>query len=356
MESLLILAFLTGLTTGGLSCFAVQGGLITGSIAHRVEVAVQANRLAAKSSKKAAQRKAVMVRMEQLRTGQALLVFMAAKLAAYTLAGFVLGALGSIFTLSPVFKGLIQVSVGVFVVGNGLRMLDIHPVFRYFSFEPPAQVRRIIRRISKQDDQWTTPMYLGALTVLIPCGVTQSMMAVAIGTGNAWLGALIMFVFTLGTSPTFFLVTWLAASLSKLFQKSFYRVVAMVILALGVYTMDTGFVVMGSPVSLGGYLQSIARPQVEKRFGVGEAAVIQVENWGYAPTLLNLPANQPVELHLVTNETRSCSRAFTIPALRIQEVLPVTGTTVINLPAQAAGTSIQFTCSMGMFGGRLVFQ
>jgi uncharacterized protein len=356
MESLIVLALITGLTTGGLSCFAVQGGLITGSIAHRFEAAARAKPADGKPSKKKSRLKTPAIDLQQVKTGQALLLFMAAKLAAYTLAGFLLGAAGSIFTLSPIFKGIIQVSVGIFVVGNGLRMLDVHPVFRYFSFEPPAQVRRWIRRISKQDEQWTTPIYLGALTVLIPCGVTQSMMALAIGTGSPWLGALIMFAFTFGTGPTFFVVTWLATSMSKLFQKSFYRVVAVVILALGVYTVDTGFVVMGAPMSLSSYVQSILRPPVESKFAAGEPAVIQVENYGYVPAVLTLPANQPVELQLVTNDTRSCARAFTIPALNVSQILPATGTTVINIPAQAAGTSMRFTCSMGMFGGRLIFQ
>ena len=36
-----LLAFITGLTTGGLSCLAVQGGLLASSIANEVEQSVQ---------------------------------------------------------------------------------------------------------------------------------------------------------------------------------------------------------------------------------------------------------------------------------------------------------------------------
>src|SRR5512135_1032428 len=36
-----IVPFITGLTTGGLSCLAVQGGLLAGSIAHEVEQSVK---------------------------------------------------------------------------------------------------------------------------------------------------------------------------------------------------------------------------------------------------------------------------------------------------------------------------
>src|SRR5512142_1604494 len=39
--SQLIIPFVTGLTTGGLSCLAVQGGLLASSIAHEVEQSVK---------------------------------------------------------------------------------------------------------------------------------------------------------------------------------------------------------------------------------------------------------------------------------------------------------------------------
>src|SRR5512134_769856 len=35
--SQLVVAFVTGLTTGGLSCLAVQGGLLASSLAHQIE-------------------------------------------------------------------------------------------------------------------------------------------------------------------------------------------------------------------------------------------------------------------------------------------------------------------------------
>src|SRR5512136_1886236 len=39
--SQIVVAFVTGLTTGGLSCLAVQGGLLASSMAHEVEQSVQ---------------------------------------------------------------------------------------------------------------------------------------------------------------------------------------------------------------------------------------------------------------------------------------------------------------------------
>ena len=37
MANPVLIAFITGLTTGGLSCLAVQGGLLTASLANQME-------------------------------------------------------------------------------------------------------------------------------------------------------------------------------------------------------------------------------------------------------------------------------------------------------------------------------
>lgn len=344
MDSILIATFITGLTAGGLSCFAVQGGLLSGSIARQVETTQ-----AAVSSK-----------------GMALSValFLAAKLAAYTLLGLGLGWLGSVFYLSPLLKGVIQICIGIFLLGNALRMLNVHPFFRFFSFEPPSQLTRYIRRISKGNDRLATPLFLGALTVLIPCGVTQSAMAVAVGTGSPLFGAAVMFAFVLGTSPTFFGVTVLAAGLAKAFQRYFMPVVAVIILGLGVYTIDGGLNLLGSPISSTALFNALAEePQPEVAVVVPAAAgavtnvvKINVVNTGYTPNQLNAPADQPIQLVLTTKNTQSCSRAFVIPSLNIQRNLPATGEVVVNLPAQKAGSTLRFTCSMGMYGGVIRFQ
>jgi len=54
---------------------------------------------------------------------------------------------------------------------------------------------------------------LGGLTVLIPCGVTQAMMAGAMALGTPIAGALLMAAFTLGTWPVFFGLAYGASSL-----------------------------------------------------------------------------------------------------------------------------------------------
>jgi uncharacterized protein len=355
MDSILVATFITGLTAGGLSCFAVQGGLISGSLSKQIEPTLVKVKGKKKVSQTAITNKGLVL---------SVLLFLAAKLFAYTLLGFGLGWLGSVFYLSATLKGALQIGIGIFLVGNALRMFNVHPIFRWFTFEPPSKFTRFIRKISKGNDRFATPLFLGALTILIPCGVTQSAMAVAIGTGNPLLGAAVMFVFILGTSPTFFGITVLATGLAKVFQKYFYPIVAIIVLGLGLYTIDGGLNLVGSPISSSAIWASLTDSSQSAQAAqapvssapLSNVVKVNVVNSGYSPARSYAPAGQPIHLDLTTNNTQSCSRSFVIPSLGIQKLLPATGQTEINLPAQKAGTSLRFTCSMGMYNGVIQFQ
>lgn len=355
----LMIAFVTGLTAGGLSCLAVQGGLLASSVAHRVEQDIENQ----DNQKK--------------RVAQPILLFLAAKLVAYTLLGLLLGLIGSVLQLTPLMRAILQFAIGIFMVGNALRMFNVHPIFRYFSFEPPSFLTRYIRKRAKTSAGWVTPLFLGALTVFIPCGVTQAMMALAAGTGQPLMGAALMAAFTLGASPVFFVLAYLATHLGARWERRFMQITAVVILILGLISIESGLNLAGSPVSFAALTRSfnsVAAPTTTPALSPSTQALqptvtdvraadtagdntltINVVNNGYRPSILHAPADKPLKLALVTDNTRGCSRAFTIPALGIEELLPVTGVVTIDLPAQKAGAVLRFSCSMGMYTGQIQF-
>ena len=349
--------FITGLTTGGLSCLAVQGGLLTSSIACQVEKSVEQS-VALKANRKNRRESPLQTdRIQSGRSAVAILVFLIAKVAAYTLLGLMLGWLGSTFQLTPVMRGWFQLAIGLFMLGNALRMFNVHPIFRFFSFEPPSVITRYIRRKARNaDGDMLTPAFLGLLTVLIPCGVTQAMMVLALATGNAVQGAVLMFAFTLGTSPVFFVLAYLFTRLGSRLERGFVVVTAVLILALGVVSVNSGLNLLGSPVSLTSLIGAKSTQQANLAAGDSNAIVrINVENDGYSPNLVYAKAGVPVRLELVTDNTQSCTRAFTIPVLNVAEILPKSGTKVVDIPAQKAG-KMSFSCSMGMYTGVIVFQ
>jgi len=349
--SQIAVAFVTGITTGGLSCLAVQGGLLASSLAHQIEQDYLEN-----TGRK---RKRTHRQLQATRSNSALpiVLFLIAKLAAYTLLGGLLGWLGSFLALSPVTRAVLMIAIGIFMLGNALRMFNVHPVFRYFSIEPPKLITRYIRRTAKGTDT-VTPLFLGALTVFIPCGVTQTIMAASLGTGSAVMGAALLFAFTLGTSPVFFVVAYLTTELGARLEKFFMRFVAAAVLVLGLVTVNSGLNLIGSPLSLNNLSRALLGPADELAAGsVSEGElVLDVRDGGYFPQTLRAAADQPVVLNLSTNETYSCARDFVIPALRFYRLLPATGSVPVNIPPQPAGTRLFFTCSMGMYTGQIIFE
>jgi sulfite exporter TauE/SafE len=359
----LIVAFFTGLTTGGLSCLAVQGGLLASSLEQQLEQQLDRQieqEIAARRAGRASKRRKGSRVLAHPRLALPILLFLAAKLIAYTLLGFLLGALGSVLQLNTVTRAILLIGVGVFMLGNALRMFDVHPIFRYFAVEPPKFITSYIRRKAKDGESFFAPLFLGALTVFIPCGVTQAMMAVAVGTGNALQGAALMFAFVLGASPVFFVVSYLTMQLGARLEKWFMRFVAVVILVLGLVSVNSGLTLVGSPLSLTIMLENAKAAQAGPASASlppsdGATLYLAAQNNGYSPRLLHARADTPVTLNVVTNRTYSCSRAFVIPALRVERLLSETGTVSISIPAQPAGTVMQFTCSMGMYTGQIVF-
>lgn len=368
----ILLAFVTGLTTGGLSCLAVQGGLLASSLAGQIETDLQSAAAKTGRNQPAAQKRSGMA--------QPILAFLAAKMLAYTLLGFLLGWLGQMFQLSPFARAFLQIAIGIFMLGTALRMFNVHPIFRYFAFEPPAFLRRRLRKTAAASGQSTlaAPLFLGFLTVLIPCGVTQAMMALALGTGSPLQGAALLFAFTLGTSPVFFTVAYFTTRLGARLEKNFMRFVAVVVLVMGIITIDSGITLAGSPVSLsrllGGALSqpgtaqaAPARPALQsfdpasvelapaQAAGGENVVTVNVLDNGYEPGVVHAKAGVPVTLRLVSKDVHSCSRAFVVPALGVEKILKATGEEFIQIPAQEKGAQMPFSCSMGMYSGTIIF-
>ncbi|MEW6094874.1 MAG: sulfite exporter TauE/SafE family protein, partial [Chloroflexota bacterium] len=91
----IIVAFVTGLTTGGLSCMAVQGGLLASSLAHQVEQDMLA----------AGRKKGRLA--PPPKTALPISLFLLSKLIAYTILGFLLGLLGSVLTLNAMARAVL---------------------------------------------------------------------------------------------------------------------------------------------------------------------------------------------------------------------------------------------------------
>ena len=339
----LLVAFLTGLTAGGVGCLATQSGLLAGSLSRHFE----------RHSPGEASRP---------RVGRTISLFLIAKLIAYTILGLLLGGFGSFLQLTPRVRAFLMIAVGGFIAGNGLRMLGVHPVFRWFVFEAPHAVTRLVRRTSKNGGASpVTPIILGTMTVLLPCGISQAMMAAALGSGDPLQGGALLFAFTLGTTPLFFSVAYCAGRLGAVLEARCTKVVATILLGLGLVSIVHGLNLAGLPVSFpyaaeGSASESVPRASVSTRGsenGVGRT--IAVSDDEFKPKVLHLPADRQVTLVWATRDTSCCGRSVVVPGLDYMVFLPPTGRVPMTIAPQKPGTILFYSCATGRNTGRLIF-
>ncbi len=338
----LITIFLTGLTTGGLTCLALQGGLLTSVISTNQRPVIPGmTRNLFKSN-----------------TLIPIISFLTGKLFIHTLLGFLLGALGQTLTLSPITRGWFQIIIGIYLLGIAGNLLNLHPFFRYFVIKPPKFLARLARNESRSQSTFA-PFLLGLTTVFIPCAVTQATEIIAIGSGNPLYGAIIMFAFILGTSPTFVIFGFLLNSGANAFQKYFPKIAAVALVGMSLYSINNGVGLTGSIYTFQNFYQvavssssqeSTPAKQSQIENGI-QSTSITVTNSGYTPQVITLKKDVPVRLSLITQDVQSCSRSFSIPTLNIQQLLPETGTTIVEFTPKTLG-ALAFSCSMGMYTGR----
>jgi len=326
------LIFITGLTTGGLTCLAVQGGLLMTALSQG-DISVEKPTLSDSA----------------LPVG----AFLASKLISYAILGFLLGALGNAFRITPTVQGIMQLLAGLFMIITAFSLLDVHPIFRYFQIKPPKFITRRIRTQAKSGAIFA-PAILGALTIFIPCGTTQAMMILAISSSNPFEGMVIMTTFILGTTPVFFILGFGATQIRGRMQNVFAVVTATLVLLLGLLAIDSGMILLQSPYAPSRIVLALANPEpaaVKATIVDGRQEFYLTADYnGYTPNVLIAEKDMPIRLNMVTQNSRGCELAFVIPSAGISLILPTTGTTPIDIPASSA-EEIQFMCSMGMYTG-----
>jgi len=70
---------------------------------------------------------------------------------------------------------------------------------------------------------------------------------------------------------------------------------------------------------------------------------------GYLPRVSSAQADIPTRLVVKTSGTYDCSTALVIRSIEYQKILPQTGEEIIDIGTSQAGSSLQGTCSMGMY-------
>ena len=342
----LVAVLLTGLLAGGISCAAVQGGLLTGLITRQ-----HAERQTAAANDVTGQ-----TRSWKARLGDDLAPvggFLAGKLAAYTALGALLGALGGVVQLSLVARTWLQVGAGLLVICFGLAQLGV-PGFRAIVVQPPASWMRVVRKRARSQAA-LAPAALGVATVLLPCGVTLSVEALALASGSPWQGAAIMAVFIVGTSPLFAVLGYAARKAATLWRGRLVAATGIAVVAMGLFTLNGGLELAGSPLAASRIVEAFAGTATADASATTVAdghqqVVVTATETGYSPHLAQIRAGIPTTLVVRSTGAAGCVRGFVIGGN--QTILPESGDTPIDLGIPKPGT-LHYACAMGMYTGTI---
>lgn len=328
--------FLTGLLAGGITCTAVQGGLLAALLVHEGEK-VKANR--------------------RIRMISIIVAFVGAKLVSHTTLGFLLGFMGEKMQFSVQFTAVMLGVASLFMIGMAVNMLGIHPAFRRLMVTSPRVFRLLMWKHSKRTDM-LAPVIVGALTIFIPCGTTQAMMAQAIASGSPVAGALILFSFILGTIPLFILLGLAITTLSQAYKKIFERIAALVIIGMAVWNLYNVSVIFNLPGTLSTLFIDSGNQRIDSRNQIltTKAPVITMRQTKYEIDNPYIMGGEEIVLTVVNKDGYGCIQYFTIPKLGIQKAIPPGEKAEIIFVAPKERGELVFACSMGMYRGHFIVQ
>jgi sulfite exporter TauE/SafE/copper chaperone CopZ len=325
--------FVIGLAAASSSCLALVGGLLLSVSAKWVQSHPTASG------------------WQKL---QPLLLFNVGRLIGYFFLGGLAGLVGMAFGLSAYLTGLLTVALAMVMLILGGNILGIIPK-RYCTIPLPRSMMQRIQGLSASKNP-AMPIVLGALTFFVPCGFTQSMQLLALGSGSFLAGGLIMFTFALGTLPALLGISVLGAYVRGELARWFLIIAGSTTVLLGLANLQSGLVLLNVDVqdfiaqSFQGTKAQVMEddPFVTIDAEGRQVVSLYVRDQGYQPENFTVSADKPTWIYAIAPDGVSgCASLMTLPSRNLQTMVQK-GDNWIGPFTPKAGENILISCSMGM--------
>lgn len=337
-SSSLIAFFIFGLLAGISTCAALIGGLVLSVSKQWLELYPE-NR-------------------STLSKLQPHLMFNAGRILSYTVLGAVLGAVGSRLQISLQFTSILVVVVSLVMVFLALQMLGIK-AFRKFQITTPRFITRYVANESNFKGRFM-PFLMGAFTFFLPCGFTITAQGLALLSGNALQGGLIMFFFALGTLPMLLAIGFSSVSFSKRPHLSFrfLKIAGFLVLFFALYNINSQLNVLGftSFNDVSPQLIQSSKAQ-EQGFApvVNGKQVLKMEasSRGYQPNYFRIKTGIPARWEITDKGTNGCTNAIISRNLFDGEISLTPSQTSVKEFTPTKPGRYKFSCWMGMVSGTI---
>lgn len=173
------------------------------------------------------------------------ILFHMGRLISFFILGGLLGALGSALTINNTISLVLGFVVAMVMIVLGLNLLGIFKWTKHVTPGMPKFISKHAMNVSKLNHS-VTPFLVGVVTFFLPCGFTQSMQILSLSSSSFISGALVMFVFALGTLPVLSFISFSFAGF-KDERKSgiFFKTAGLIVIVFAIMNLINAFVSAG---------------------------------------------------------------------------------------------------------------
>lgn len=296
------------------------------------------------------------------------LIFNLGRLISYGFFGMVLGTIGSKLNLSLSFGSILVIAVSVMMIFLALQMFGIKS-FQKFQITLPRFITRFAADESHFKGRYM-PFLMGAFTFLLPCGFTLTAQGLALVSGSAIQGGLIMFLFALGTLP---MLLGIGISSVKFCQKAnlskkFMQVAATLVLFFALYNINAQLNVLGFFSANDLKINSSTNTNIESKnttptkenanksselINGKQVIKMNASASGYSPNNFKVKVGIPVRWEITDKGTSGCTNAVISKSLFDGEIALTLGETSIKEFTPQKVGKYKFSCWMGMVSGTI---
>lgn len=270
------------------------------------------------------------------------------RLISYTTLGGIVGAIGSVFSISLTLQGIIIIIAGLFMIIMGLNMIGLFSFLKNIVPVMPESISSKIQRFSKNK----SPFLIGILNGFMPCGPLQSMQLYALSSGSFINGAFSMFLFSAGTIPLMLGFGTIGALFSGKSQKNILKISALLILVLGWGMINRGLSLNGISFNNQSDIEIETNAAIAKIEGDRQIVISSVTSRGYEPIIVQVGIPVLWTLKAGDGDLNGCNNTIIVREFRIREKLN-NGDTLVEFTPQDPG-NYPFSCWMGMISSNIL--
>ncbi len=177
------------------------------------------------------------------------LLYSLGRVTTYTMLGAIFGYLGGVITYSNTANAVLLFIAGIAMVLAGLSLLGKIKFLTVIehSFSSSGFYKKSFQKILHSKSLFSFYL-LGLLNGLLPCGFVYFFAIAAASTASPLYGALVMFIFGIGTIPAMFGLGFLTSMMSlSNFRNLMMSLSSIAVILYGIFTIYNGYTYLSNP-------------------------------------------------------------------------------------------------------------